>query len=302
MAAWDGKSKGNTLGYRIFIFVLRAFGLGATYFLLRFVSFYYFLFSVKSNRAIHFYFSKVLNYSYFKSVVSRYKSYYLFGQTLVDRVAIISGGASQFTYEFENESYIQEMVEGGKGGILLSAHIGNWEIAGYLFKRLKTIINIIVYEGENKEIKKVLDDQKGDSGMKFIVMQDNLNHIYEISAALQRGELVCLHADRFMPWSKVVKTRFLGREALFPHGPFALAAGFKVPVLFVFAMKEGSRHYHLSSTKPTTDVSSSNRTEAVTALLQEFATKTESMVKRYPHQWYNFYPFWNTRLSTNLAL
>ncbi len=51
MASWEGKSKGTKTGYRIFVWVLRHLGVRPAYFLLRFVSFYYFLVSWKTSRA-----------------------------------------------------------------------------------------------------------------------------------------------------------------------------------------------------------------------------------------------------------
>ena len=80
--------------------------------------------------------------------------------------------------------------------------------------------------------------------MNVIVIKNDLSHIYAISDALKNNELVCMHADRFVEGNKTLTTRFLGKEAKFPMGPFVLAAKFKVPVSFVFALKETNLHYH----------------------------------------------------------
>lgn len=47
MSSWHGKSKGTPLGYRIFVWVLKNFGVLPAYFLLRFVVVYYFFFPGK---------------------------------------------------------------------------------------------------------------------------------------------------------------------------------------------------------------------------------------------------------------
>ncbi len=59
-----------------------------------------------------------------------YKNYYWFGQTIIDRVVLTSGIKNSFRFEFEGEENLRAMVNLKKGGLLLSAHIGNWEIAG----------------------------------------------------------------------------------------------------------------------------------------------------------------------------
>ena len=48
---WNGQSQAKVLGFKIFVFILNTFGLNPAYFLLRFVSFYYFLFSKRARRA-----------------------------------------------------------------------------------------------------------------------------------------------------------------------------------------------------------------------------------------------------------
>ena len=59
---WDGQSQAKVLGFKIFVFTLNTFGLNPAYFMLRFVSFYYFLFS-KPNKYIRQYFIQAHGYS-----------------------------------------------------------------------------------------------------------------------------------------------------------------------------------------------------------------------------------------------
>ena len=53
-----------------------------------------------------------------------------------------------------------------------------------------------------------------------------------------------MHADRFLEGNKTLTGIFLNKPARFPAGPFLLARTFRVPVSFVFAMKDGSLDYH----------------------------------------------------------
>ena len=62
MSAWQGKSKGTPLGYRIFVWVLKTFGVLPAYFLLRFVVLYYFFFSFKASRQIYSLYHHKLGY------------------------------------------------------------------------------------------------------------------------------------------------------------------------------------------------------------------------------------------------
>src|ERR1700737_1699922 len=98
MPSWQGKSRGNPVGYRIFVSILKNWGVLPAYFLLRLVVLYYFLFSVKSSKLIFHYFHKKLHYSRIKSLGLLYKNYYRLGQTIIDKVVIMSGIDNKFTY------------------------------------------------------------------------------------------------------------------------------------------------------------------------------------------------------------
>lgn len=290
MSTWEGKSRGSKSGYGIFVWVLKSFGVFPAYFLLRIVSFYFFLFSPKSSKETFALFRR-LGYSKWAALLKVYRNYYQFGQSLIDKVVVMSGMPNRFTFDFDGEHHLREMVAAGKGGLLLSAHVGNWEIAGHLLKRLGTKINIVMFDGEHQQIKQYLTGVTGERNVNVIVIKNDISHIYQISDALSRQELVCMHADRFLKGNKVIEVPFLGAPAKFPIGAFVLAATFKVPVSFVFAMKETNLHYHFFATPDRNDPLM-NKDALSKKLVTEFAGEMENKVKKYPAQWYNFYDFW----------
>lgn len=291
MPSWQGKSKGTTFGYSIFVAVIKKFGVRPAYALLAVVAFYYFLFSFKTSKIIYGFYRKRLRYGRFSSLLKLYRNYYRLGQTLIDKIAIMSGAAVNFTFNFDGEENLRQITALQKGGLLLSAHIGNWEIAGYLLKRLNTRINIVMFDGEHQKIKEYLKSVTGETTAKIIVIKNDLSHIFEINEALKNNELVCMHADRFVEGNKTIETNFLGSPAKFPLGPFLLAAKFKVPVAFVFALKETTFHYHFFSTEAK-DYSMYEKDESVAQMLKGFAKAMEEKVKTYPEQWFNYYDFW----------
>ena len=291
MPSWQGKSRGNRLGYRIFVGILKNFGVLPAYFLLRFVSFYYFLFSYRSSKPVFDLFHRKLGYNIVISLFKLYKNYYLFGQSIIDKVVVMSGMPNRFSFDFDGEENLRKIVALQKGGLLLSAHIGNWEIAGHLLKRLDTRINIVMFDGEHQQIKEYLEAITGKSNAHIIVIKNDLSHIYEISEAFKNNELVCMHADRFIEGNKTRSTKFLNKPAIFPVGPFVLAAKFKVPVSFVFALKESNLHYHFFASE-IKEYDHLGKETTIQRMLDDFAREMEKKVMQYPEQWYNYYNFW----------
>lgn len=293
MPQWQGKSRGNTLGYKIFVSVIKQFGVMPAYALLRVVALYYFLFSWTSSGLMYSYFRERHGFTKYKSLMSIYKNYFVFGQTLLDKTAVMAGIENNFTYNFDGEEHLHRIVAGGIGGILLSAHVGNWEVAGHLLKRLNTRINVVMFDGEHERIKTYLKEVTGPKNFNVIVVKEDLSHIYEMGAALQKNELICLHADRYLPGNKTEVENFLGSNAQFPVGPFLLAASFKVPVSIVFAFKETAKHYHFYGSKLLLKNEEESKSAFKQRLMTTFVQELEQKVKAYPEQWFNYYNFWS---------
>ena len=289
MSQWDGKSKGTVLGYKIFVFLIQKAGVKAAYVLLYFVASYYFLFLRKSNKAIFYYFKERLQYSNFKSKKMVFKSYYTFGQTIIDKISISAGLRNKFTYEFDGIETLKKLLAEKKGGVLISAHVGNFEIAEHFLGDidLNFQINLVTTDLEHSAIKNYLETVTQKPTVKFIIIKEDLSHIFEINAALANNELVCFTGDRYFEGTKSLTEKLLGKEANFPAGPFLIASRLKVPVVFVYVMKEPNLHYHLYAR----EAAVKHRDEK--ALLKEYVKSVESILKKYPLQWFNYFDFWN---------
>ncbi len=289
MSKWDGKSKGTLLGYKIFVFCIKKLGLRISYGVLFFVALYYFIFLKESNRAIFYYFRKRLGYSYWKSKRFVFQSYFIFGQTIIDKTAISSGLRNRFTYEFEGVEILHRLLADKKGGVLISAHIGNFEIAEYFFSEidLDCQINLVTTDRERSVIKEYLESISKKSTIKFIIVKEDVSHIYDINRALQQNELICFTGDRYFEGVKCLEASLLGKKAQFPAGPFLIGSRLQVPVVFVYVMKENNMHYHLYTQE------SNTKHRDATALLEAYVTSVEGMIHKYPLQWFNYFDFWN---------
>lgn len=291
MPSWQVRSKGTKLGYRIFVGIIHRFGVFPAYFLLRFIALYYWLFSRRSSAAVYRLYHRRLGYSALNSLVKLYRNYYAFGQSLIDKALIFSGQKSPFSFDFDGEQHLREIAGLQGGGLLLSAHIGNWDIAGHLLNRLGVRVHILMFDGEQRAIRRYLDQATGISSARIIIIKEDLSHIYEINEALRNKDLVCIHADRYLEGNKTMRALLLGQEARFPAGPFILASRYKVPVCFVFAIKESNLHYHFFATG-IKDYQHSEKAEVSQRMLEDFAAEMEKKLRAYPEQWYNYYDFW----------
>lgn len=292
---WSGQSQAKVLGFKIFVFILNTFGLRPAYFILRFVSFYYFLFS-KPNKYIRGYFIQAHGYSPLKARLAVYKNNFILGQTIIDKVAVMAGAINPFKVIHKNGAMLDELTDIGKGGILISAHIGNWEVAGQGLNRLGTAFNVLMYSNEKEDVKEYMDGVMKEKKINIIsINEETKSHIIELHKAFSNNELVVMHGDRYREGAKTLTTNFFGKPAKFPAGPFIMAAKFGVPLCIVFAVKTDKHTYQFSTEKPiqVDRVRGEAQLEKVCQnLLQQYVTQVEKMVREYPHQWFNYYDFW----------
>ncbi|MCF4101643.1 lipid A biosynthesis acyltransferase [Gillisia sp. M10.2A] len=289
MTKWKGQSRGTVLGFRLYVFIIKTLGLYTAYFVLLFVALYFIIFSFTSTRSTYYLFRRRLKYAPLNAAFQVYRSYFTFGRIQLDRVAISAGLKDRFSFEFDGIHHIKELLEQKKGGILLTAHIGNFNLAKHFFedKHNTTAINLVMTDMEHEQIKAYLESVTGKSKIKTIVLQDDLSHVFKMNEALKNNELLVFAADRYMGNNKTYKHNFLGKPAEFPQGPFKLAVRNEIPVLFVHIMRERYFHYHFYARPYKKELGSPKE------LLKAYLENLEEMVKKYPHQWYNYYDFWN---------
>ncbi|MDP4281172.1 MAG: lipid A biosynthesis acyltransferase [Bacteroidota bacterium] len=292
MSAWKGQTRGGLTGYRIYIWILRYMGISFAYFILHFVVFYFVFAAPTASREIYRFYRRRMHFNRFKSLVDIYGNYRWFGQILIDKLALLSGFEHKFTFDFEGEEYLRQMAN---GGLLISAHMGNWEIAGQLLNRLNKTVNIILFDAEHQHIKGLLSKTYKNRNVHFIIIKEDFTHLLEIRDALSRGEIVAMHGDRFIPGNKTVNINFMGEPAPFPIGPVNMAAHFNAPVSFVFAVKESRNHYHFYAT-PLFKIEQFNnlakRNMVLTEIVGIYVKKLEEILRKYPLQWFNYYNFW----------
>jgi len=285
MAKWSGKTRGNALGYSIFIFSIKFFGLPVGYFILRFVSLYFYFFVPEKKGFIEDFY---LNYVKLdKSIVQLTirKNFYQLGQSLLDKIAFSVGKGGRIKYVEKGEHYLSQLSASGKGAFLFSGHVGNWDIAGNLLKGIGANVSVVMYQNEQEEIQKLLDKEGSVPKFNIIPIGEDFSHLLKIYSAIKRGDLVCMHADRYLEGAKTESIPFLGKPANFPIAPFQLVEKLKVPYSFVFAVKEKNYLYSFSATKPVIEPRKAGE------IAGDFVLLLEEKVRAHPEQWYNYFSF-----------
>ncbi len=292
MTQWEGKAKGTPLGYKIFIFLIKNLGLNAAYSILVFVAVYYVIFSPSTTKTSYYFYRKRLQQSVFTSLLNVYRNYFVFGQTLIDRTAISYGLKNKFSFTYDGKEKIQALLDKRQGGIIFSAHIGSFNIARYFFGEFDmtdTGVNLLVTDQENEQIKQYVGAVSTDTIMKFIVIKDDMSHIFKMNEVLTNNEVIIFASDRYVEGIQFIEQDFLGKSVKFPSGPYKLAARKKKPILYMYVMKGAGKEYNLFAREPEFDEVAVKPSH----VLKEYIRYMTIMVKKYPLQWFNYYDYWD---------
>lgn len=286
---WSGKSRGGSFGHRFFIFLIDRFGLRAAYAFLALVVVYFIPFAPGATSAIWFYNRNILGYGRLRSAVALFGHYYVFGQTIIDKIAIKGGLQHKFRFGFDNYDEFLGILDSGRGAVLIGAHIGNWEAGSGFFGDYGRRMNVVMYDAEYQKIKETLEKYAGGAGFKVIAVdgENGMESVLQMKKALDAGEYLCFQGDRFLPGMKSARREFMGRGAQFPVGPFLTASRLRAPVVFYYAMRGRGRRYDFHFV-PVADARNWEE------LLDRYTEATGEMVAKYPRQWFNFYKFWES--------
>ncbi len=286
---WSGKTDGQPWMQRSLIAMFRVLPLWLLYGVMALVVPFYMLFNKKGYQAMYHFFRERMGYGRWKSFWSVYANHFRFGQIILDRFGVYAG--KKYRFWTEGQELMDELETHPEGFVLLSSHVGNYEIAGYSLKPKSKKFNALIFAGETATVMENRQRILSQNNMSMIPVKEDLSHLFALNAALDNGEMVSMPADRIFGSQKSVECQFFGAKANFPLGAFAMAVQKEVPVLAVFVMKEGMKKYHAYVKEIACDRQASRR-EQMAQLAQSFASCLDAIVRRYPTQWFNYFDFW----------
>ena len=192
---WSGKSRGGRFGYQFFVYTIRLLGIRCAYCFLAFIAIYFIPFAPKATKAIWHYNRKRRGLGVLASIKELYCHYYVFGQTLIDKVAMQGGMSGRYSYKFDNYERFLEILNSGKGVVMIGAHIGCWEAGAGFFGNYGKKINIVMFDAEHQQIKEVLDDNSNrrDDYKIIAINKDAIEAMLQMKIALNNGDYIRSH-------------------------------------------------------------------------------------------------------------
>lgn len=187
---------------------------------------------------------------------------------------------------------IDSVLKQDRGAIILTCHIGNWEMGGVVMAMLGYDISAVALNHKHKEINNFFIKQREEKGLKVIPINFIMKRC--ISALRQKG-LLALVGDRDFTNNGIVMN-FFGVPTSIPKGPALLSLKTNSPIVPGVFIREGRLNYRLIFDRPI-EVNQEYRIsqdEIIKKATGRFIPMMERYIKMYPEQWLIFRKFWET--------
>lgn len=288
---WRGKTGGGAFGQMWLFFILSFVPVCLLYPFLYVSIPFYILFRRKDYRTMKRYFMLRHHYSEKAARKAVWRNFFIFGEVVIDKFAFMVDNIQQFSIDIDHDNEFWKILQKPQGVFVLSAHVGNFELAGHCLQQNKKRLNYVAYGGESVTFQHQRERSSLKTKVNLISVTPDISHLFAIKQAADNGEMLAIPCDRLLGSTRKITVDFLGAPADFPFGTFRIACQLQVQVCAIFVMKIKGTHYH-AYVRPLTIHNDLPALEQAKDLANQYVAELEKIVRQYPEQWFNFFPFW----------
>ena len=274
------------------------------------IAFFYMIFSSYARRFARGYQKQLREYTNGKVPprISSFRQILSFALCLVEKMEgwLRKVDFDRISLQNDDIGDLVERLKSGQSAILMASHLGNMELMRSMQDYVtelcgrKVPVLIIMDMKMSENFTRTLREINPEYATNVIDASSfGPESIMQIQDFAEKGALIVAAGDRTSVNNrdKVISKSFLGREAKFPYGVFLIPALIKLPVYFMFGMREKlsifspKYNIHIEKSKVDFNCSRSEREAKINECCGEFVEKLQKFCVMYPYQWYNFFNF-----------
>ncbi len=234
--------------------------------------------------------------TWWRRLVRVYKADWAFANCRSARYTFLQKNVAPPELEIEGAENWKAVNADGRGFIIATAHIGNYEGGGILPPDL---IQRRLHQVRNREpdprtqafMERMIEEHSPPNCVTHYMAEQeapDLKTSVALMKALRAGEIVAMPGDRAPLFGKVVASELFGRPYLLPEGPFSLARTAGVPMIVVFLFWLGPRKFRLVMREPIEVPKTADRAADAQVAADRFTQDLEWAIREDPYQWFCF--------------
>jgi lauroyl/myristoyl acyltransferase len=218
--------------------------------------------------------------------------FFEYGKATIDVWRLRSEAFSPKISTFEEDaSVLGGLVRNGRGFILVTGHIGNWEM-GAVTLRAHGLTPAVVGQPElDPSVHEMRQKLRHRLGVESIDIGSSMATAFQVRAAVEKGRAVALLIDRAYPEDQILVPYF-GRPTPFLRSSALLARYCGCPIIPGFFLRNRDGSYRNLWGTPLLADTNLSPDEDARRIMTSVAEDLARAVREEPAQWYNFYRFW----------
>ncbi len=205
--------------------------------------------------------------------------------------------ANRLLEEWRGLEHLEAARARGRGTIVVTAHLGHWELGGVTLARHGWPLTVVTLEEPSSELTRWRDACRAHLGIRTIAVGPGHPFAFiELIHTLRRNEIVAMLVDR--PYAGTgAPVDFFGSRTEFSTAPALLAHHTGATVLPAFVLQKPNSRY-VSFADPRIELAESRDPRDLLAEnTQRIATSFEAIVRAHPDQWFNYVPVWSRAIA-----
>lgn len=215
-----------------------------------------------------------------------------FGLYLVDffRMQNLSKEDIRKRVKVEGIENIEGVLKQDRGGIILTCHIGNWELGGVAMAMMGYDMSAVAMNHKHKNINDFFIKKREEKGLKVILIDHSMKRCI---SALRRKGLLAIAGDRDFT-NNGMTMDFFGMPTSIPKGPAMFALKTNSPIIPGVLVRQDSFNYKLIFSAPIElkETPGMDKDEIIKEANKKFVAVMEKYIRAYPEQWLIFRKFW----------
>ncbi|MGM0568580.1 MAG: lysophospholipid acyltransferase family protein [Elusimicrobiota bacterium] len=189
--------------------------------------------------------------------------------------------------EIEGRENIQKALSEGKGIILLSAHVGNWELLGSFLSMCGYKVNVAARKIRNRFFNSLVEGVRSLRGVNMIY-RDGFGNIKNMASVLKRGEVLGVLIDQDTRRGGVF-VDFFGESCYTPTSVSRFSDMDNTVVVPAFIFRKRNMTHRAEILEPV------KKNGSVYSDTLAHSKIVESFLIKHPSQWIWFYRRWKRR-------
>jgi KDO2-lipid IV(A) lauroyltransferase len=197
------------------------------------------------------------------------------------RAPIVKSKLDSYVVEHTGMEYVINISKYGRGGVLMTGHIGNGEYLGGWLAMKGFPIDFLVGQQHNKLVDNMFNDFRRTFGVGIIPVGISARHVIK---TLRSNRMIAMMSDQHSPRGAIV-VNFFDRPAATPKGPAAFAVKMKCPLIFGVLIRKKYNQFVALINPPIYPDENEDPEKEIQRLTQEYTTQLEQFIRQYPEQW-----------------